>query len=410
VRQASDYDRYYGVLGLDPGGSLQEIEAGWKLRFSASHPDKVVAGSKERATSKAQEINNARDELRRYWRTYGTAPPTMTGYQPHITPVHFPEPETEPPTGSSQAAPNARSDTPNRSSPANDRKPGAARRSVLGYSALVMLSVFSLVGFAVLHESRDGVGDAESPASAVPAVSVVAHRADLADTAYPSPADELSEGSTGKSGIQKASPSRNAAPPAVAPAAQPPAAPPPMGAPEIASSGPHLGADTTAIPYSEPSAGGPVAQNSPTVVEPTTTGAPQTAPGSPQPAAAAPLAAQLPPEGPAASATSSPPASSLNRRPGEVPGMPQRTPKMVRREDQAPQNPTVGARQQQLRLAAMRACRTDVQVVCAGIQFGEGRIAQCVRQHFFQLSSGCSSALLAATAARQEGAAYAPRY
>jgi tetratricopeptide (TPR) repeat protein len=71
-----DYDALYRVLGLQPGASLEEIDGRWKLLANLWHPDKIGRHSKETSTRRLQEINNARDELRGYWRAYGRPPPT----------------------------------------------------------------------------------------------------------------------------------------------------------------------------------------------------------------------------------------------------------------------------------------------------------------------------------------------
>jgi hypothetical protein len=43
----------------------------------------------------------------------------------------------------------------------------------------------------------------------------------------------------------------------------------------------------------------------------------------------------------------------------------------------------------------MQACRSDLQRLCPGVQPGGGRIAQCARENFRNLSNGCSQALMA---------------
>jgi len=72
-----DYDALYRLLELPPGASLEDIEGRWKLLANLWHPDKIDLHSKETATRRLQEINNARDELRAYWRAYGKSPPTF---------------------------------------------------------------------------------------------------------------------------------------------------------------------------------------------------------------------------------------------------------------------------------------------------------------------------------------------
>ncbi len=77
----ADYDACYRALDLDPGAPPQRIEDNWKLLVSAWHPDKFAGAFRDRATSRLQQINNARDELNRFWRAHGTAPPSV----PHGT-------------------------------------------------------------------------------------------------------------------------------------------------------------------------------------------------------------------------------------------------------------------------------------------------------------------------------------
>jgi hypothetical protein len=60
----------------------------------------------------------------------------------------------------------------------------------------------------------------------------------------------------------------------------------------------------------------------------------------------------------------------------------------------------VGASQAQPRRLA--ACQNDVQTLCAGVQPGGGRIAQCLKAHADQVSQGCKTALAEARAARRE--------
>jgi hypothetical protein len=73
------------------------------------------------------------------------------------------------------------------------------------------------------------------------------------------------------------------------------------------------------------------------------------------------------------------------------------------------QRATFYTRQEELRHVAIDACRNDLRTFCAGVQAGGGRIAQCVREHFQQLSSGCSGVLLALRSLRLGGAASAER-
>jgi hypothetical protein len=56
--------------------------------------------------------------------------------------------------------------------------------------------------------------------------------------------------------------------------------------------------------------------------------------------------------------------------------------------------------------ALQAACRADVQRLCAGVQPGGGRIAQCLKAHVNEVSPGC---LEAARASRQGAQAPVPR-
>jgi hypothetical protein len=54
-----------------------------------------------------------------------------------------------------------------------------------------------------------------------------------------------------------------------------------------------------------------------------------------------------------------------------------------------------------------QACGAEVKKLCAGIQPGGGRIAQCMREHGSELSEACQTAIAEAMAARsaRQGAA-----
>ncbi|MCM5554126.1 cysteine rich repeat-containing protein [Pleomorphomonas sp. NRK KF1] len=57
------------------------------------------------------------------------------------------------------------------------------------------------------------------------------------------------------------------------------------------------------------------------------------------------------------------------------------------------------SRQQMMTLRT--ACETDLKTLCAGIQFGNGRLAQCLRDNAASVSQPCKDQLLALQAARQ---------
>ncbi len=77
--QIPDYDLCYRLLELLPGASPDEIEDNFKLLAFTWHPDRFVGTKFEKkATRRLQDINNARDVLTNYWRTYQVAPPTAS--------------------------------------------------------------------------------------------------------------------------------------------------------------------------------------------------------------------------------------------------------------------------------------------------------------------------------------------
>lgn len=46
--------------------------------------------------------------------------------------------------------------------------------------------------------------------------------------------------------------------------------------------------------------------------------------------------------------------------------------------------------------AAAQACRADFKKLCSGVKPGEGRGAQCLKQHEAELSDGCKTAMAGA--------------
>lgn len=62
-----DLDRYYKVLELEPGASLEEVNQAYKDLAFIWHPDRVPPDNlrlQQKAQAKLKEINQARDQLR----------------------------------------------------------------------------------------------------------------------------------------------------------------------------------------------------------------------------------------------------------------------------------------------------------------------------------------------------------
>jgi len=51
---------------------------------------------------------------------------------------------------------------------------------------------------------------------------------------------------------------------------------------------------------------------------------------------------------------------------------------------------------------AQQACAADIKALCAGVQQGEGRIAQCLRSNQQQVSPGCQQAMAKASTLMKE--------
>lgn len=49
-------------------------------------------------------------------------------------------------------------------------------------------------------------------------------------------------------------------------------------------------------------------------------------------------------------------------------------------------------------LPVRRACGTQIEEHCAGVEFGEGRLRACVKDHFAAFSEPCKQALLSSVA------------
>ena len=76
-----DYDAYYQILRLPEGSGLADVESAWKHWAPLIHPDNYVAGPlRDRAQNELAQLNNARDELRKWWSSNSAPPPTKRIY------------------------------------------------------------------------------------------------------------------------------------------------------------------------------------------------------------------------------------------------------------------------------------------------------------------------------------------
>lgn len=72
-----DYDAYYQILRLPVGSGLSEVESAWKHWAPLFHPDNFAPGAlRDRAQNELAQLNNARDELRKWWGANAQPPPT----------------------------------------------------------------------------------------------------------------------------------------------------------------------------------------------------------------------------------------------------------------------------------------------------------------------------------------------
>ncbi|MGB3205129.1 MAG: J domain-containing protein, partial [Crinalium sp.] len=70
-----ELNKYYQVLGLSPGASLEEVNQAYKDLAFIWHPDRIPTDNprlQQKAQDKLKEINHARDQLR----LIGKNPPT----------------------------------------------------------------------------------------------------------------------------------------------------------------------------------------------------------------------------------------------------------------------------------------------------------------------------------------------
>lgn len=74
-----ELERYYKLLGLEMGASLEEINQAYRDLAFIWHPDRVPKDNKrllDKAVAKLQEINHARDRLRSIQKTHAYYPPS----------------------------------------------------------------------------------------------------------------------------------------------------------------------------------------------------------------------------------------------------------------------------------------------------------------------------------------------
>lgn len=70
-------EQHYKVLGLEPDASLDEVNQAYKDLVFIWHPDRVPQDNErlvKKSVAKIQQINEARDSLRSYYRKYKSAP------------------------------------------------------------------------------------------------------------------------------------------------------------------------------------------------------------------------------------------------------------------------------------------------------------------------------------------------
>jgi len=373
VSDTSNHDRHYDVLGLKRGASLEEIEDAWRLRSAALHPDKFPAESKQWATGRTQEINNARDELRRYWRERRRrADQAQPEYELHVRrapPQSDPEPIQAATTRDERVA---AAESPGPIGPP-DLPPtlGIRKGAVLAYSVAALFILMALLGAsAALLREDSGSPRSNAVQSPEPPRAIVMSRPEASETA-PSGERPLPTGLTNDN-------AREAADEAVKPAA---------------SAAPPATADTV-VELKEPVVAQQHADSTAEVKEP------------PNPATPPDTGVQSPPT-PAEPQVLRPAPPRQGRpkprgQPSQIETAP--VPSAAPSSNRAAQQPLGTAANSTLLVAAIQACRSDLQRVCPGVQPGGGRIGQCAREHIRELSGGCRQALLAVRSAKHDQA------
>jgi uncharacterized protein YjbI with pentapeptide repeats len=84
----SELERYYRILELEPGATLDEVNQAYKDLAFVWHPDRMPQDNlrlQEKAQKKLQEINEARDKLRLHQTNHQTShyhPPSPANHKP----------------------------------------------------------------------------------------------------------------------------------------------------------------------------------------------------------------------------------------------------------------------------------------------------------------------------------------
>ncbi len=90
-----ELERYYRILELEPGASLEEINQAYRDLAFIWHPDRIPQEKQrlhEKACKKLQELNEAREHLRLIKAKYKSTNPTSSPYQPKKTATPAREP------------------------------------------------------------------------------------------------------------------------------------------------------------------------------------------------------------------------------------------------------------------------------------------------------------------------------
>ncbi len=100
-----ELNKYYQVLGLSPGASLEEVNQAYKDLAFIWHPDRIPTDNprlQQKAQDKLKEINHARDQLRLIGKNPPTpkaqprpsSQPTSSYYKQPPTPSYYKQPPT----------------------------------------------------------------------------------------------------------------------------------------------------------------------------------------------------------------------------------------------------------------------------------------------------------------------------